>query len=172
MTAMPSVNPSLPEPDMTTTPPSLVPAAGSRFRWMRLLLVVSLGLNLLVAGLLLGDALTGGGPGRGPRPVEMTLGPFARALDEGDRRAILEDLRGHPDLRPLTREEFAAGLQGIREVVQADPFESAAVLQALSEQSERINRSERAVQEALVEHLAAMSPEARKAFADRLGAAR
>ena len=39
------------------------------------------------AQFVVGDVLTDGGRGRGPRPIEMTLGPFARAMDAQDRRA-------------------------------------------------------------------------------------
>ena len=101
---------------MTISPNPSSPSPGAP-RWMRVLLVLSLALNLLVAGLLIGDALTGGGPGRGPRPAEMALGPVAQALDPADRRAILGTLRGNPGLRPLGREERIAGLQEIAAVL-------------------------------------------------------
>lgn len=150
---------------MTDTPPPDGPAAP---RWMRILLVVSLALNLLVAGLLVGAALGEGGPGRGPRPAELALGPLARALDEGDRRAILQDLHGHPGLQGLGRDRRNAGLREIAAALRADPFEPDRAKAALAAQAEEIAHAQSAVQDALIARLAAMSPEARRAFADRL----
>lgn len=152
-------------PESTNPTPATPPPS----RWMRVLLVVSLALNLLVAGLLLGDALTGGGPGRGPRPAELALGPVARALHEEDRQAILEDLRGHPGLRPIGRGEREAGLAEIAAAVRAEPFDPERLRQALATQTERVAQAQAAVQEAMVARLAGMDPMERAAFADRLG---
>lgn len=157
-----------PAPRMAPPPPPLPPAAPAAPRWMRVLLVASLALNLLVAGLLLGDALAGGGPGRGPRPADLALGPVARALGAEDRRAILRDLRGHPGLRPLGRDARDAGLAEIVAAVRAEPFEPQRLRAALAAQSERMAGAHEAVQEALLARLSAMTPEERAAFADRL----
>lgn len=152
----------------TSSSPSAPVTASSAPRWVRVLLVLSLALNLLVAGIVLGNALTHGGPGRGPRPAEMALDPVARALDPGDRRAILHGLRGNPDLRPLGEEERGAALDGIAAAVRAEPFDAARLREALSVRSDRIAAAQRAVQEALVARIAAMSPDERAAFAGRL----
>jgi uncharacterized membrane protein len=137
---------------------------------MRWLLVPSLALNLLVLGLVVGDALSGGGPGRGPRPVEMSLGPVGRALEPQDRRAILGSLRGDPDLRPLGRGERAAGFAAVAQALRADPFDEGRLREALLAQSDRVAAAQRAVQEALLARLAGMTPGERAAFADRLEA--
>ena len=152
---------------MTTSPsPSVTTSATPR--WMRVLLVLSLALNLLVAGIVLGDALTDGGAGRGPRPAEMALDPIARALDPEDRRAILQELRGDPDLRPLGEEERGAALAGIAAAVRAEPFDSGRLREALAVRSDRIAAAQRAVQEALLSRIATMTPEERAAFVERL----
>lgn len=153
----------IPGTDIPPTPPSRAMP-----RRMRILLVLSLALNLLVAGLLIGDALTGGGPGRVPRPAELALGPVARALAKEDRQAILADLRGHPGLRPIGRGERDAGLDEIAAAIRTEPFDAERVRRALAAQTERVARSQEAVQEALVSRLATMAPAERLAFADRL----
>ena len=124
--------------------------------------------KLSLAGLLIGDALSGGGPGRGPRPAELALGPLARALDPEDRRAILQDLRGDPGLGPLGREERAADLAGMAAALRTEPFDEAAAGAALAAGAERLASAEAAVREALIARLAAMPPEARRAVADRI----
>jgi hypothetical protein len=155
----------------TSPPPgnAAAPAAGTPL-WMRVLLVVSLALNLLVAGVVIGDIATGGDHGRGPRPVEMTLGPFARAMDTQDRQAILGSLRGNPELRPLSRDQRAAAFGEILATLRAEPFDRPRAEAALSAQAERIQGLEHAVQGALLDRLAAMSADQRTAFADRLEA--
>ena len=154
---------------MTDTPPPPPPAAPARAapRWMRVLLVLSLALNLLVAGLVLGAILVDG-PGRGPRPVEMELGPIARALDQSDRRAILGSLRGHPDLRPFARADMAADIAALQAALRADPFDPDAARAALASRAQRVERAQAAVQEALLARVAAMTPDQRAALADRL----
>ena len=147
--------------------PGSPPAVGAP-RWMRVLLVLSLALNLLVAGFIVGDVLTDGGRGRAPRPIEMTLGPFARAMDAEDRRAILGSLRGNPDLRPLSRDQRSAAFGEILFTLRAEPFDRTHAEAALSAQAERVQGLERAIQGALVDRLATMTPEQRAAFADRL----
>ena len=158
-----------------TSPPSGraapgTPPAGGAPLWMRVLLVVSLALNLLVAGVVIGDIVTDGGHGRGPRPVEITLGPFARAMDPQDRHAILGSLRGNPEFRPHSREERAAAFGEILATLRAEPFDRARAEAALSARAERVQDLERVVQGALVDRLAAMSADQRTAFADRLEA--
>lgn len=149
--------------------PGAPPAAGAP-RWMRVLLVVSLALNLLVAGVVVGQLVFDDDHGRGPRPVEIALGPFARAMDAGDRRAILESLRSNSDLRPLSRDQRAAAFGEIVTTLRVEPFDRARAEAALSAQAERVRGLERTIQGALLDRLAAMTPDQRAAFADRLEA--
>lgn len=137
-------------------------------RWLRWLLAASLALNLLVGGLVLGEALRGGPPGKGPHPTEIALGPLARALEEGDRRAILDSLRGRPELDPLGRRERGAAFGDILAAVRADPFDEAGLRAAMGRQAARVEAAQRATQEAVVARIAALTPEERAAFADRL----
>jgi Heavy-metal resistance len=52
-------------------------------RWMRVALVLSLAVNLLVAGMAVGVALRGGPPETAVR--DLGFGPFAAALSPADR---------------------------------------------------------------------------------------
>ena len=139
-------------------------------RSLRWLLILSLGLNLLVLGLLIGALAGPGRDGRHPRPAELSLGPVARALEPEDRREVLQALHGHPDLRPLRREDRTAAFAEVGAAVRAEPFDRPRAAAALAEQSDRVAQVERAVQEALLARLAAMTAEGRAAFADRLEA--
>ncbi len=161
---------------MTPEPPSSPSSRLARAmpsRGLRLLLLLSLALNLLVAGLLLGDALAGGGPGGPPRRVEMSLGPVARALGEEDRRAIQDALRGRPELAALGRGPRGAGgpdFAAILAALRAEPFDPERARAAFAAQARAVAAAQGAAQEALLARLAAMPPEERRAVADRLEA--
>ena len=139
-------------------------------RWMRVLLVVSLAFNLSVAGLLIGDILTEGGPGGHPRPVDLGLDPMARALDDEDRSAILQSLRSHPDVGLVGRDNQHAAFAVVVDALMAEPFDEDRARSALREQSERVALAHSAVQDAFVERMAAMTSAERAAFATRLEA--
>jgi uncharacterized membrane protein len=136
-------------------------------RSLRLLLVGSLALNLLVIGIIGGAALTG----RGPGPLggySMTLGPFAQALDRADRDAIRDELRARVDLRPPSGRDRQAALRDFQTALRADPFDASAVQAIFEDQRARAGAAMVAGQEALLRRIAAMTPAARAAFADRL----
>ncbi|WP_210527120.1 periplasmic heavy metal sensor [Rubellimicrobium arenae] len=149
---------------MTRVSPT-VPRLTGPFRW---LLVASLALNLLVAGIVVGSFFDEDGPGRRPRPVELALGPLARALGEEDRDAILAAVRARPDLQPPRREEQAAAFAEIVAALRADPFAPDRLARALAAQRSRVAEVQDAVQQALVARMAAITPEGRAALADRL----
>ena len=75
----------------TATPPTRAP------RWMKIVLALSLALNLAVAGLALGAFLKDG-PRRG-MPRDLSFGPFTEAFSADDRRALREAFRGGPQWR-------------------------------------------------------------------------
>lgn len=158
------------EQDVQTPPPapaSPAPApAPSGGRWLKLALVVSVGLNLAVAGLVLGARL-----GEGPRrdmPRDMSFGPFSEALSDKDRRALRRDLMGRlgefRTAREAARAEFAALVTALR----ADPFDPEALKAALSaietRNADRLELGRSLIENRLVE----MSTAERQAFADRL----
>lgn len=138
-------------------------------RPLRWLLVASLALNLLVAGLALGALLDGDGPHGRPRPVEMMLGPVARALDEDDRRAILGELDRSGVLDGMGRPARDAARRDMLGAIRQEPFDPAALAQVMDRDRERRVALQAAVQEAVVARIATMTPEERAAFADRLG---
>jgi hypothetical protein len=141
--------------------------------WLRAGLVLSLALNLAIAGVLLGAAL-GGRPGAAGPPREIArdlgLGPYLRALPDGERRAIgravLREREG-PSPRAALRESFAQVLDALR----SEPFDAGRVSALLAAQAAAAEQVRQAGQGALVARLEAMTPEARRAYADRLEAA-
>lgn len=136
--------------------------------WMRVLLVVSLALNLLIAGVVVG-AIASGRAGGPPRVVDLNLGPLTRALDPEDRRAIGHALRSREDIRPPRPVERLANARALGQALRAEPFDRDMVARLLDSQRSRAADVFLAGQEALLDRLEQMTPEERRAFADRLG---
>lgn len=141
------------------------PSAAPRTRgWVKILLAVSLAANLAVAGLAAGAFLRHGPP----RDRDIGLGPLAQAMTRDDWKAMRPAfLERHPDLKAgpaVLRGDFAALLAALR----GEPFDPAALDGALegiaSRNADRL-ASARAV---IADHLKAMTPAARAAYADRL----
>lgn len=146
---------------MTDTPR----AAG---RWTRIALVVSLALNLAVAGVVAGAMIRGGPMHRGEMGRDPGFGPFTEALSPEDRtalrRAFLQNAPEFRDGRRALRADFAQILAGLR----AEPFDRDAMAALLARQQERMATRLQLGQRLILDRVAEMTPEARAAFADRL----
>ncbi len=138
-------------------------------RWMRVLLVISLALNLGVIGAVAGLALRHD-PDRS-RPVvlrDVSIGAYSEALSPEDRQIMRQ--RFH---------EVAPGLRDLRKIRQADqervlaalraqPFAPEAVAEALEQQRARLAEGAELGHRLLVERITGMTDAERAAFADRL----
>lgn len=136
-------------------------------RGLRIALAVSVALNLLVAGLVAGAVLRDGGP-RERMLRDLDFGPFTEALSPEERDALRRDFvaraGGLRDMRAAMQGDLAALLAALR----AEPFDMAAARSVLEGQQQRVQSRLILGQDLLLERLAAMPPEARARFADRL----
>jgi len=149
---------------MTDTPsrPPITPR-----NWPRWLLIGSLALNLLVVGLVVGVAMRGpAGPMRGG--LDLGMGPFARALDDDDRRAIRRDLLGSVGPQIPSRADRGRDRAALLAALAADPFDAQAVAAVLSRQAARNTLMADAARAALLTRLGQMPARDRRAFAERL----
>lgn len=136
-------------------------------RWMRWALVVSLAVNLLVAGLVIGAVVSGPPERSGAnRNRDMSL-PYTRALDRDDQRAVrrtmLRDLRAQSD----DGGPIADYRQALR-LLRAEPFDAAAFMALQERQASRARDRFAVGQRALTAHLQDMTPAERAAYATRL----
>lgn len=152
------------DPATDPAPPAAPPARG----WTRTILILSLAVNLLLVGLITGAVLRSGPPGWGGMLGELNLGPVTEALSKADkaelRRAFLRD---HPDFRTQRRDaqqDVAAILDVLRAPVLDRPALEAIFLRQSERSAKRMDRARTAV----LDVIAAMSPEDRRAFGDRL----
>lgn len=137
-------------------------------RSLRILLFVSLALNLLILGLAAGAVLSGGLRGLHPRAMELSVGPLSDALEDEDRRHIRSTLREMARSGEPTRMTRGAALAELIAAVGAEPFDRAAVAAILDEQGAGFATLQRAAQEAYLDRLVAMGPQGRAAYAERL----
>jgi uncharacterized membrane protein len=143
-----------------------------RRRWLMPALLMSLALNLLIVGIVVGFAISPNSPRNidrvGGNTRSMIGKPFVRALPHEERQALIKAIRAESgrlrENRNALRERFEALLVSLR----ADPFEPEAVARLLQEQRSVAVRRQKIGEELLIGRLAAMSPDQRTAYADRL----
>lgn len=135
--------------------------------WVKVVLAISLALNLAVIGLAAGAWMKEGSKGM---PRDLSFGPFSEALSREDRRALRRALMERaPDFREsrdAARQEFSALLSALR----AQPLDPVALRAALSaiegRNADRLELGRSLIEARLIE----MSDPDRLAFADRLEA--
>jgi uncharacterized membrane protein len=142
-------------------------------RWVKVLLGLSLAVNLAVAGMVAGIVLRhDGGRERQDRvaPLAAFGAPYMKALPRDDRRAVLRSLRAG-EAGPLPdRAARRAMFLEVVEVLRARPFEPQALAEAVSRQSEASVAAQQRVQDAWLGVVGAMSQEERMAYADAVEA--
>ncbi|MBM9596067.1 periplasmic heavy metal sensor [Roseitranquillus sediminis] len=147
------------------------PAPSAPRRWTSILLAVSLALNLLVVGIVVGFVFDSHGPERWrDRPAAGQFGrnPLIAALDEEERRRMLEDMRQRAEPLRENREALRQRFETMLTLLRAEPFEPDALRAALAEQRRAASDRQALGEELLIARLAAMTPNARAAYAERL----
>ncbi len=149
-----------------------MPQDGNRLIWPRFLrgaLVISLTLNFLVIGIVIGTIYHKNSPSsRAEMTRDLGFGPFAEALSPDDRRALRNWLHQRaPQLRSANaqRKRDMVALQG---ALRADPFLAQNLTAALQTMRQRLEGQLALGHEALIEVILTMSAAERQALADRL----
>lgn len=150
-----------------TTPTST--AAKPPFRWGRLVLFVSLALNLGVLGVVGGAMLGRTGHGRAEFVArDIGFGLFTEALMEEDRRALRRAFgQARPDFR-ADRSQMRDDLQTLLAALRAEPFAPDVLRAALQTGADRIAERQALGQALLLDRVAQMTGAERAALADRL----
>lgn len=152
---------------MTGTPPPSAPRRAPR--WMKIVLVVSVALNLLIAAMVVGAVFARDRDGfdHSDRAMMRDLGrtPFVSALDFSDRRALGRSLRDGP--RP-DRADLAARFEAVLGALRRDPFDRAALEAELATARTAASARQARIEAVLLDRLEGMSASERRAYADRL----
>lgn len=143
-------------------------------RWLMPLLFVSLALNLMIAGIAVGWALSGQDRDRDRRSPEArelrgTIGePYFRALPDDKQRDLVRDVISDRDRFRENRNELRSRVQSFLAALRADPFDPEAVAVIMEGQRDVALGRQKLGEELLLKQLSAMSPEERAAYADRM----
>ncbi len=142
-----------------------------KFRWSKAILVVSLGLNLAVAGVVAGAWWKGYDRGvHGHQRSVWNNGPFGRALTNEDRKILAEELRGQKGNGKALRGHRKAmrdNAQAITAALRAEPFDPVLLKSLFDEMSDLGRRQQNLGSEALYNRLIEMDASQRLGFADR-----
>ena len=141
-------------------------------RWLVPALLVSLAINLLIVGIVVGFAISP----KGPKNTERVSGharsiigaPFVRALPKEDRQALVKAIGAERGRLRENRAALRARFEALLIALRADPFDAVAISQLLQDQRSVAIRRQRIGENLLVERLSAMSPDERAAYAERL----
>ncbi len=143
-----------------------------RKRWMLAVLLVSLAANLLIAGIVLGWALSPDGRRGHGDNIGAARGlisePFVRALSPDDRRELVQSIvRDRSRIRE-NRDTLGQRFEALLAAIRSDAFDETTMRRLLDEQRQiAISRQE--IGEALLlERLSEMSAEERSVYAERL----
>lgn len=133
-------------------------------RWMKITLVLSLAVNLAIAGLVAGFAL------RGPvwRPDRDGMAPLMQGLPPSQMRALRDELREHGDsLREGLRAQRDLS-ERLATALRVEPFDVQNFEAVLRDQRTRITQLQAIGHDALVARVRGMSADERRAYADAL----
>lgn len=155
---------------LDTNPAVVSPPPGRAPRWMKVALVVSVALNLAVAGAVAGAALFGPDHLHGLTVREVGFGPFDRALSLKDREALRQEFQTRMGGRWSEMKAMRQDLQNLLSALRAEPFQPDTLWALAAQQEQRLTERLKLGQKLLIERVIAMAPEERLRFADRLEA--
>ena len=144
------------------------PKAGGTSKRFRLLLGASLALNLLFVGAFVGAYAKSGGARSGPPNLRSVADPYVSAFDQRAKRAMRTDMRAQLPDRKQAMAANRADYEAFLQIVRQEPFDAARASEIMETQFERGGQFQRVGRKLSIERISQMSPEERKAYADRL----
>jgi len=154
---------------MSQTPEDKAPAKKPR-RWGRVVLVISLTLNLLVVGLIIGTSVQRKAPQREGERVAVELSkiaPLVRALPEASRDELRQTLAQKlPDRRAAHR-ELRDMFDQMQTALSAVPFDRAAVEAVLDRQDALIKSQADWARSEILDHIETLTDAERAEIAER-----
>lgn len=152
---------------MTDRPPSNTPHSATP-RWLRVIFLISLALNLIVAGVVIGTVFGGMDIGKrnaSLRPLNM---PYTRAVSAQDRGALMKSLQRELRTERPTRSDIREDYTRALDILRADPFQPDVLAKHFETQVDRSQKRIAAGQRVLLSYLNGLSSEEREAYATRL----
>ncbi|MEC7760820.1 MAG: periplasmic heavy metal sensor [Pseudomonadota bacterium] len=144
--------------------------------WAKALLAVSLALNLMVAGVVVGSRFDGdhgkGPSSRTPREgraaFDPALGPFSRALPDPYRQQAVDALRERAGDFRDNRADLAGQVTSMLDILKTEPFDEEGLRALMAAQTEVFERRGEIGRDVVIEQIGSMTPEERAALAERM----
>lgn len=139
--------------------------------WTKIVLVVSLALNILVISMVAGAWI--GGPrdrDRNPALRDLGFGPFVAALPDDDRHEMGQAIKREAGAFRANRAEMRAMFEGFLAALRADPYDTQALTQIVTGQQAKVTERQALGRRLLLERIGAMDGAERAAYADALDA--
>lgn len=150
------------------TQPSTGPQNGKPRRSMRVLLIGSLALNLLIVGIVAGAVISHRGEGP-PGPVAERFGaPHIKALSYEDKRAVGRGIRTAYRKANVDHRADHKSYQQALMLLRSDPLDEAALTDLVIRLDRAGEARRQLARDVFLAQILAMSPDERKAYADRL----
>ncbi|PIE12903.1 MAG: hypothetical protein CSA70_08070 [Rhodobacterales bacterium] len=137
-------------------------------RGVRIVLFLSLALNLVVVGLVVGAVASHRDRDRHPPRFDRISGPLIRALSKQDKRFIGREMRNFYRASASKSVTLRAQYDDVLEALRADPFQVDVVQGVMDAQMDQLVGRARLGKSVLLDRLKSMTPQERAAFADRL----
>lgn len=154
---------------MSELPPDPTAAAPRRWPWMRIAFFASLGLNLVVIGLVAGLAIKGPpGPPPGGPGMEPGLRGYGDAMPEPFRRDLGKALRASRDDWSAPRDRIRQMRADLAAALTAEPYDPAAAARVLDEGTGLMTELSRRGSALVLEQIARMDAAERAEYARRL----
>lgn len=152
--------------------PANDPVRSPTRRWIKVLLFVSLAVNVAVAGLALGAVLRQD-EARDHRATRMDRmgAPYTFALSRDDRRAIWQEMRAMRDDGQPDRQQIHAEYDAVVEALRSEPFDFALLQDIVTRQFEAGIARQQTANALLLARIETMDAAERAAYADRLSEA-
>lgn len=138
----------------------------TKIKWLIGILVVSLGVNIFVAGIMLGKGaksrpvMRGGDPG-----IEFNIRRFSRHLGDEDRAKVREILRSERSALGNRYRDIKAGERRIRDLLSEPTVNKAALAEALDKHGEMVENMHKPMRRVMIEVIADLDMETRQKMA-------
>lgn len=143
------------------------PAKAKLRGWTKALLIGSVTLNLLIAGVVIGG-IVGHDRRPPPRIGDVNIGALSAALSHDEREALRSAAEARGGSFREMRVKDRADREALIAALRAEPFDPVAFDAVMERQRTRMLARIDIGAELMRERVLKMSPEARKAFAERL----
>lgn len=135
--------------------------------WLRITLFVSLTLNILVVGIVVGMFWHGPPEHHVRQSSDRLTNTYLRALTNAEKRNLHEAMRAQMPMM-MRHQHARSDFRGVLEALRAEPFDANRLSELIDAQLSRGQHAQELGRELLITQITQMSEVERSAYADRI----